>query len=377
MKPRTLYDLAIIGAGASGLQFLYEYFQNSENISKSVLLIDSGDRTSKSWCFWQEKNQTSFPFLIEKSWSNISYKSSSGVLKTAPVHPLNYNYISSERFFDYFFNEFIPNHPNIHCERTLAISLNEKPAYIEINCENSTNFQALCVADSRIKSPYATNDQSAKQHFWGKFVEFEEEKFNEESATIMDFSLDASNEEQAVFHYILPFSKKYALIETTLFTLASFNEEKYDEIWLKYMQTNFPDQTYKIISTEKGSIPMRLSKHESFSDRIFMIGGDNGFTKASTGYAFARMHANAKSLIHQKVPKKHHARFRFYDSMLLSVIHHEVEQIPAVMDRLFDQIPFPKILQFLDEKSNLKDEIQIFSQLNILLFLKHLLKLHK
>jgi len=47
------------------------------------------------------------------------------------------------------------------------------------------------------------------------------------------------------------------------------------------------------------------------------------------------------------------------------------------MDRLFDQIPFPKILQFLDEKSNLKDEIQIFSQLNILLFLKHLLKLHK
>lgn len=122
---------------------------------------------------------------------------------------------------------------------------------------------------------------------------------------------------------------------------------------------------------------MRLTKHENYSDRIFMIGGDNGFTKASTGYAFARMHANAKSLIHQKVPKKHHPRFRFYDSMLLSVIHHEVEQIPAVMDRLFDQIPFPKILQFLDEKSNLKDEIQIFSQLNILLFLKHLLKLHK
>jgi lycopene beta-cyclase len=208
-------------------------------------------------------------------------------------------------------------------------------------------------------------------------VEFEEEKFNDESATIMDFSLAASNHQQAVFHYILPFSKKYALIETTLFTLASFNEEKYDEIWLDYMQTNFPDQSYKIISTEKGSIPMRITQQENHSNRIFLIGGDNGFTKASTGYAFARMHANAQNLVHRKIPKKHQARFRFYDSMLLSIIHHEVEQIPSVMDRMFDQIPFRKILQFLDEKSNLKDEINIFSKLNILLFLKHLLKFYK
>jgi len=41
------FDLAIIGAGAAGLQLLYEYYQVPKNANARVLLIDSGDRTKK------------------------------------------------------------------------------------------------------------------------------------------------------------------------------------------------------------------------------------------------------------------------------------------------------------------------------------------
>lgn len=377
METLHKYDLAIIGAGASGLQFLYEYFQNPENFNKSVLLIDSGDRSRKSWCFWQKKEQTSFPFLVEKSWNNISYKSSSGELKIESVYPFQYHYISSEKFFAYFFNEFIPNHPSIHCVSGLATTLTEKSEWVEISCSDQSNYLAFQVADSRMNTEKLNMDKIAKQHFWGKFIEFEESILSAESATLMDFSCDSSNDQQAVFHYILPFSENYALIETTLFTTQTFNDEKYETIWLNYMQHNFPGKAYQIRSVEKGSIPMTIQNVKKSSKRIHYIGSNNGHIKASTGYAFTRMHSNAKNIIHSHTTQEKKARFHFYDSMLLSIIQNEIQQIPLVMDRLFKRIPFLQILKFLDEKSTIKQEIQIFSRLNIPLFIKHLLKLHK
>ena len=94
MQSVPVYDLAIVGAGAAGLQLLYEYLQLAENIDKKVLLIDSGDRSKKSWCFWSTEDQTSFPFLIEKSWSKIHYRSSLGTSKTEEIDQLRYHYIS-------------------------------------------------------------------------------------------------------------------------------------------------------------------------------------------------------------------------------------------------------------------------------------------
>ena len=95
--------------------------------------------------------------------------------------------------------------------------------------------------------------------------------------------------------------------------------------------------------------------------------------KASTGYAFTRMHQDAiyraqnRSI---KGPK----RFRFYDKMLLKIMQNEMNKIPEVMDRLFTRVQTPKILRFLDDKSSLLNDIGLLSQLDIPLFIKHLLR---
>ena len=109
--PTHIYDIAIIGAGASGLQLLYELIQADPQ--QKILILDSGDRSAKSWCFWEDKDATCFPFLVEKSWHSMTYRSSEGETLKSPIHPLQYNYISSDRFFAYFFDEFIPAKPNI------------------------------------------------------------------------------------------------------------------------------------------------------------------------------------------------------------------------------------------------------------------------
>lgn len=54
MPTTKIYDIAIIGAGASGLQLLYEIVQADPTNEKQILLLDSGDRSTKSWCFWED-----------------------------------------------------------------------------------------------------------------------------------------------------------------------------------------------------------------------------------------------------------------------------------------------------------------------------------
>ena len=78
MKTNAEFDVAIIGAGAAGLQLLYEYTQSSSLDPIRILLVDSGDRAEKSWCFWQGAAPI-FPGLIEKKWDQLAFIDAQGI----------------------------------------------------------------------------------------------------------------------------------------------------------------------------------------------------------------------------------------------------------------------------------------------------------
>ena len=359
VKKDTIFDIAIVGAGASGLQLVYEL--TKANPQQKILILDSGDRSDKSWCFWEAKNASCFPFLIEKSWDSMLYKTSKGESITSEIDPLAYHYISSNHFFTYFFEEFIPANPNITCINAWVTDLVEKPTGVEIRGINGDSFIAKKVADSRpVKS---TEDDLIFQHFSGKFIEFEEPILDDSTMTLMDFSLPASTPEMAVFHYILPFSKSKALIETTVFTRSAYNKVAYEGIWQEYMALHYSNQKFNILSDENGTIPMGVPPVKK-EGTIFSIGAAAGNMKASTGYAFTRMHQDAV-LRAQNQSSKTPKRFRFYDKMLLKIMQKEMNKIPDVMDRLFDRVSAPLILRFLDDKTTLSQEIGLLDRKSV------------
>ncbi len=366
------FDLAIIGAGAAGLQLVYEYYQVAENTNSAVLLIDSGDRTKKSWCFWAESGEESFPALIEKSWPNITYRSSKNVSKTEQIGHMAYHYISSTNYYQYFFEEFIPKHPQITVVNGWVDDLQELESHVSIIVKEGSEYQAKEVADSRTN---AKTPCTIQQHFLGKFIEFEDGILDDQSITIMDFSQKQSHEHFTAFHYVLPFNPTSALVETTVFSKMSYDRERYEQLWKEYMLVNFPDLKYRIHDIEIGSIPMCVTEKPVRSrSKIYKIGTAGGQVKSSTGYAFTRMHRFAKLQVLKKEVIAS-SRFAFYDSILLQMIKSENQVIPAVMDSLFENTAFDKILRFLDEKTSLWEEIGIFCRLNIPLFLKHLAKI--
>lgn len=366
----VVFDLAIIGAGASGLQLLYEMIQADTSGEKKILLVDSGDRSQKSWCFWEDEKRACYPFLVEKSWNSMTYRTSEGGAIKSTITPLEYNYISSERFFAYFFEEFIPANPNITLVKNLAKEVEEGDDAQTILCQDGSTFFARRVADSR---PIKSDDPSLiYQHFSGKFIEFDEPILDDSAMTLMDFSLPVSTTEMAVFHYILPFSKTKALIETTVFTKLAYDKEAYELIWHKYLAVYFKGKKFKVLSDEMGTIPMGIRSSPT-EGKIFTIGAAGGNMKASTGYAFTRMHEDAKYRAQNQL-KVTPNRFRFYDKMLLKIMNNDMAKIPQVMDRLFSRVSSNRILQFLDDKSSLLEDIRLLSKLDIPLFISHLLR---
>lgn len=369
MKLKTTFDLAIIGAGAAGLQLLYEFLSDSANKDAHILLIDSGDRSKKSWCFWEEKASI-FPFLVEKQWPNLAFVHENGSKSTFQTSPLAYNYISSERFFSYFFTEFIPQFPNIHhiTDKVIHVSSSN-----EIRLASETNYTAKIIADSRSKSAQSVNQDLLYQHFFGKFIHFDLPVLDPETATMMDFSMEQVSPDFTCFHYILPFSNTHGLIETTVFSKKAYDKETFQSIWDAYMLANFPNQTYTIEQEEMGTIPMCQQSTSLGTKTNFSIGTAAGMVKPSTGYAFARMNQDAKRILTNQ-DRRSSGRYTFYDRILLHIIQHETNQIPAVMSRLFRTSPIQVILNFLDEKTSISTEVGIFAKLDIILFLKHLFK---
>ncbi len=74
------------------------------------------------------------------------------------------------------------------------------------------------------------------QHFEGFVVTSEKDVFDEEIVTLMDFRCDQS---RGIHFIYLPFSKRKALVESTMFSKTVENKEFYSDEISKYLKKYF------------------------------------------------------------------------------------------------------------------------------------------
>jgi len=67
---------------------------------------------------------------------------------------------------------------------------------------------------------------------------------------------------------------------------------------------------------------------------------------------------------------KTRSRLKFYDTLLLNILQHEGGEAHLIFNQLFKYNNINLILRFLEEKSNLWQELKIFSTLPAWPFLK-------
>jgi lycopene beta-cyclase len=351
-------DIVVMGLGSASLQLARHFHEDPQYSGKRILFLDPQRQAAKSWCFWHAGSHPMDPW-VDFEWKRLHVQSN-GWGKVEQPGSYTYRHVSSTQLYHWFFHELLPQHPTWEFRQEGVSHFVEgaqaMSVYTDVN-----SYEAGQLYDSRLD----VNDLHPPlilQHFRGWLVEANDDLFDPQCATFMDFHL-THQEEAPTFVYVLPFSSRTALVETTMFSRTKKDSAHYDAITERYINEKWPNAKLSRTGEENGVIPMAFVKESSeWGSRYKKIGGAAGCIKPTTGYAFNRIHHHLAALMGGGASKKS-KRFRFYDRLLLHIIDQRPETVPYIFQRLFKYNPLHRILRFLDEDSSLLEEVRIFATL--------------
>jgi len=369
---KKLFDLIVIGDGLAGFLLLYELSRYPAFANQKVLLLGEGKEKHRTWCFWDNDLEPELQKMVKVSWKELSFKSD-GFSVRQDLGNLNYYYIPGDSFFEYFNEEFLFQNPNIDYRKETAHDISGSEGDFSVNTRTEV-YKAPKVYNSAFLDERPQID--LWQHFKGWFIETDTAIFDTSNAHLMDFTVARNGE--CRFMYVLPLSERQALIELTYFSPEPYEMSVYDKEIAAYIKENV-DENYNILDKEYGQIPMQQGVFQKTGKNgEINLGTLAGMVKASTGYAFQRIRNDSKELARAyftgKKEKRYDEkdRFAFYDSLLLWIIRSHPQCCKSIFTRLFQKNKMELILRFLDQKTNLWEEANIFARLPIGIFLKAL-----
>tara|TARA_B100001057_G_scaffold94168_1_gene90492 strand:- start:1534 stop:2607 length:1074 start_codon:yes stop_codon:yes gene_type:complete len=340
------FDYIIIGGGCAGLSLAYNLEINGILATKSLAIIDPRDSyfRDKSWSFWKIFNHN-FEDCVIKNWYQFDVKIPNAK-RRLNCKRFPYQMIDSGLFYEKILDK-----------------LRKNPNVVFLQNESGINKVGSVIFNSVYNKNNLT-ETAMWQHFEGYEIEVEEDIFNEEIVTLMDFDCDQKGSTH--FFYILPFSKTNALIESTwLSKMTDPSEQNYDQQISHYIEKKLNIGNYKIKYKENGKIPM-FEINSDIDDNIINIGTAGGMTRLSTGYTFLNIQQQCEYILKNldeittkrpfKIPKK----YQYLDKIFLSVMDKNPQRMPAIFFEMFGCNP-ETIIKFLSNKSNFISDISIIS----------------
>jgi len=212
----------------------------------------------------------------------------------------------------------------------------------------------------------------------GWFIKTKQDCFDDSVASFMDFNIPQKGNTR--FMYVLPMDKKTALFEYTLFSKELLQHSEYENAIKDYLKEQ-KITDFEIIEKEMGSIPMTSFKFEELNSKnILNIGTAGGWTKASTGYTFNNTSKKTKHLVKflktgnyfTQFSKK--TKFWFYDLLFLDVLANDNANGSNVFAAMFKKVNIKTILKFLDEESNLIQDLKIITSVSPKTFMRAIFK---
>lgn len=277
-------------------------------------------------------------------------------------------------YYNHIFSK-IKSFGNIEIKHEQITSVSNINKGVEVVTENGT-YSAEYAFNSIIFNKEAINTpNSLLQHFKGIEIETSENSFNPNEATFMDFSISQHN--GTSFMYMLPISKTKALIEYTLFTKNILDIGEYDKVLRDYIQNKLGIHKYTTTHTEFGIIPMTDYIFKKYDGNIINLGTAAGCVKPSTGFAFNFIQKHTKQIVallaQEKKPYSKRTfndkKFHLYDAVLLEVLAQNKMSGSDVFENIFKKNSPLLVLKFLDNRTNILEDLKIMSSVPMKIFL--------
>jgi lycopene beta-cyclase len=375
------YSYIILGAGASGLSLCCHLLE--AGVRDSILILDrkpafTDDRT---WCFWNVRPNP-FTGLAVRCWHQWEVRDTQGNRARQESLGVGYACLRGQDFYDHAQAE-IARHANVTLMLGSTIENVEAFRDDAIVEANGTRYSADYVFDSRPKPVPTCRDTAFSQRFYGQFIRTDTPVFDPSRCTLMDFRV--SQENGLHFFYILPFSPTEALIENTYIQecgTAGLTPEQHRTEISDYLTQKAGVSDFTLVREEAGAIPMTTQPFPRRDGRLFFIGTAGGCTKPSSGYTFQRIQEQCRQIaeaassgtLDRFRERLAPARYRFFDSVFLSVLHDNPGNFPEYFYRLFTRVSPGALTAFLSETSTWRSDLQIMRSLPLGPFLRAALR---
>lgn len=364
-------DVLILGAGCAGTS-LAHYLEDFGCGGKIVLLDSRTDFTNEQrWCGWA-KLPASLASLARQSWREWTVCDEDDSI-TRTSENFTYRQIYAPDFFAYFHSRWQNQ------ETPVEISLGEKVERVENRrdfVEVTTNreiWRANTVFDARhrgsatLQNADKTGGIYLRQTFLGWKIEFSRPVFNEKNVTLMDFRTAPTG--GVNFIYVLPYSDREALIESTCFSQSPAVWVNHLQAVAEYIAANFGDD-YEIKAEESGELPMTTASLPVKTDeRIFAVGVAGGAARPSSGYAFHRIQRQtseiARAIVRkEEIPQTFAPRkYDFFDAVFLEAVARNPNSAKKSFLRMFEKVPPDALIRFLSDESSPSDDWAVISAL--------------
>ena len=328
-----------------------------------ILLIDgeTEDTPERTWCFWSDPDSI-YASWARKKWQEVEFKGPQ-LVKVTPLSKQQYVMLNSGDFRRRMF-ERLQGRVEVLSGRVTA--MNEGESEVEVVVNGEGRFLGKHVFSSvwnRSEIDPHQDEPWIEQHFIGWFIETDEDIFHADRFTMMDFSI--AQHGRTGFMYVLPFSKRSALFEYTVFSKDLLDDEAYEREIESYLNQRTATN-YRVVGKERGSIPMTTYPfHHRNTTRIHYIGTAGGWTKASTGYTFEQSAQLAHRMIACLRDAPHAAfapsrlRSRFFDRVMLDLLSHHNAVGALFFESLYRHHSLERILRFLREETSLWEDLMI------------------
>ena len=371
-----IYDYVIVGGGMSGLSLAKEMILAGLTKEKKLLVIEKRDKyeRDKIWSFWNI-DQSNYQKVTLKTWGSfsLSYHDEEIIIDNT------YNYVSVDSKL--FYSEIIDK---INSDKNSTIMMNSRVKHIHYNdnvisieLSNQIHIKTKYLFDSSYEiNSINLGPYDLYQHFKGIEIEIKNDKFDPEKFNLMDFN--SPQKDGLHFMYILPLSKRKALIEATWFSKQVLSNERYQSYIDNYLE-KIGITKYDIHYEEIGVIPMFVSSlnHSPKLNNLIYIGTKGGLTRSSTGYTFLNSQNHAKNIVNSLKYKKESSihvipkRSRFMDEIFLRVLSKYPHLGPKIFIELFKRNSSNTIIHFLSGTSSIKEDLRIMIKIpHILYFVK-------
>ncbi len=283
---KSPWDIIIVGGGLSGLALAVELAQPQfSHLRILVLERRKQFRRDRTWSYWATIPHR-FSHLERHRWHQwrVSHNGQ------AALHQSERPYCSIDA--DVFYNhalKVITASSNVQLRLGVDV-LGLKDGWpVEVQLTGAESLHAHWVMEAR--PPVSNATGFLAQHFEGWELESDQDCFDASTVELMDFQPAESG---LHFFYVLPYSARCALVETTWISRWS-GPSDYASQLTSYLARRWPGVNFKTVYQERGVLNLQTPAPHSRA-RVVPLGRNAGTLRPSTGFAFLNTVADARAM---------------------------------------------------------------------------------